>query len=142
MREYGHRGAEYCRNLIFKQFGVYRSVQATQRHASRISAPMLQYQTCPVCGRVARKLNRNTGICEACNFDRLWREQVEEERRIREYLARGGENNGALMAKRRYDAQRRKVARLRKKTCGDIVDMSTKLSSPWSDPEKEIRATA
>lgn len=81
-------------------------------------------------------------MCEVCNYEQLWQEQVEEERRIRTYLLKGGEKNGALTAKRKYDAQRRKVARLRKKVYGDSVDMSERMSSPSSEPEKEMCATA
>lgn len=150
LREFGHRGAEYCRNLIFKKFGILRSVEATQRQASRINAPLAQHQTCPVCGRIERKLNRNSGLCEACNYERLWREQVEEEIRIRRELQRGGDEGAALQAKRKYDAQRRKVTRLRKRAYGEYVDMSKKMSSPcsdrqkkfWEPPEKEICAPA
>lgn len=148
LREFGNRGAAYCRNLIFKRFNVYRSISATERHASRIMASMAQIQICPMCGRVVRKLNRNSGICEVCNYDRLWREQIEEEKRLVNELKRGGDEVASSNAKRRYDAQRRKVARVRAQVCADFVDLSRKMSISSSErqkksqdpPEKEKRA--
>lgn len=137
---HGHRGPEYCRNLIYKVFGVYRSVEATKRHASRINASMTIYQTCPVCGRVERKLNRNSGICEVCNYELLWREQVKEEQRIREQLSKGGDNYGAIQAKRKYDAQRQKVNRLRRR-CEDCVDLSRKMSPTSSGHQKNFQSS-
>lgn len=141
LRIHGHRGPEYCRNLIFKTFGIYRSVTATQRRASRIKAPLIRYEICPECGRIERRLNRNTGLCDACNYERLWREQVEEEQRILEQLNKGGETNGITKAKRQYDAQRQKVSRLRRRN-GNSVDMSRKKSNPRSGPEKTLRESS
>lgn len=138
---YGHRGPEYCRNRIFKEFGVLRSVEATKRHAARIHAPMIRYETCPECGRIERRLNRKTGVCEACNYERLWRGQVEEAQRILEQLNKGGETNGATQARRKYDAQRKKVSRIRRQF-GESVDLSQKTSPPRSDPEKPVCAPA
>ena len=151
LRLYGHRGVKFCRDYIHKVFGVYRSIEATQRHASRIKALMIVYEICPECGRAAKKLNRNTGVCEACNYERLWKEQVEEEQRIIRDLQKGGAENAVLQAKRRYDAQRQKVSRLRRKAeCRDFVDLSGEVSSRRSaqqkreekPPEKELCARA
>lgn len=150
LRIYGHRGAEYCRNLIFRQFGVFRSVSATQRHASRIHALMTRYQICPACGKASKSLNRITGICDACNYEMLWRRQVEEQQRIITRLLKGGDGEDESKARRRYDAERKKTSRLRAKVFGDSVDMSSEMSSRRSEPseifseppEKELRASA
>lgn len=137
MRIHGHRGAEYCRNLIYKAYGVYRSVEATERHANRIKASMTVYQTCPECGRIVRKLNRYSGSCEACNYERLWRGQVEEQEKILKQLQKGGERHAIDTARRKYDAERQKNCRLRKKLCGDYVDLSESLSVPRSEAGKK-----
>lgn len=133
---YGHRGAEYCRNLIFKLYRVRRSVEATERHANRIHASMTKYSVCPVCGRIERKLNRHTGMCTVCNYDHLWREQIEKEVQIKKDLQKGGENVEGIKAKQRYRAQQRKNERLSK--YGNIVDLSESLSAPSSEPQKNF----
>lgn len=139
LRIYGNRGPEYCRNLIFKKFGVYRTVEATKRHASRIKASMTRYETCPECGRIKKKLNARTGICEACNYERLWRKSIEKEQRIREQLLKGGETDGEKQARRKYDNQRQKIKRLRA-SAGTLEFRwicPQKLSPPWVWPPKQ-----
>lgn len=140
LHTYGHRGAEYCRNLIFKTFKVYRSVEATKRHAARIHASMTRYQTCPVCGRIERKLNRNTGMCQVCNYEILWRKEIEKEQAIRNEFMKGGSNDEGAKAKKRYKAQQRKNERLRKRY-GDFVDMSQKMSLSRSGHQKNFQPT-
>lgn len=136
LRDHGNHGPEYCRNLIYKRFGILRSVEATQRHASRIGAAMFQYQSCPRCGRVVKRLNQKSGLCEVCNYERLFQEQLEAEHRIRQAINRGGEADAITTAKRLYDAQRKKVSRLRRSVCGDIVDLSAEMSRPRSEAQE------
>ena len=138
---YGNRGVDYCRRKIHQEFGIYRSLGATQKRASRIGAPLFEYAICPVCGRAFKKLNRNTGICEVCNYEKLWRDQIAKENKIRSQVLQGGDTDGLTAAKRKYDAQRQKVARLRR-DYGDIVDLSRKMSSCWSELEKRVLQVA
>lgn len=134
--EYGNRGPHYCAQLIARRFRVHRTPEATQRHASRIGAPMAIHETCNHCGRVTKKLNRISGLCPTCNEHRLWLEAVEEEQAIIEKLRKGGEDDAAYKReKRRYDAQRQKNSRL-KRQCGDSVDMSRKMSRPTSEGQE------
>lgn len=136
--EYGSRGAQFCAELIARRFRVYRTAEATKRHASRIGIPMTIYATCPHCGKVAKKLNKNSGLCPTCNAHRLWMEAVQEEQEIIEKLKKGGEEDAAYQReKRRYDAQRQKNARL-KRQCGDTVDLSQKMSRTRSEAQKNF----
>lgn len=136
LRIHGHRGAEFCRDLIARKFGVWRTVEATQRHASRIKAPLVVYQICPVCGRAERKLHRKTGVCEACNYDLLWKQQAEEAQRIISDFRKGGESNVVQASRRRYDAQRQKTTRTRQRFCGDSKNLSNGMSTPRSGRRK------
>lgn len=133
--EYGSHGAKYCAEIIARRFHVFRSAEATQRHAYRIGAPMVVYETCNECGRTVKRLNRLSGLCPVCNAHKLWLEAVEEERRIIEKLGGGEDDEAYKREKRRYDAQRRKNARLRER-CGDSVGLSKKMSNPRSGPQE------
>lgn len=134
--EFGNLGAEYCARLIARRFRIFRTPEATQRHASRIGAPMAIHETCPQCGTVAKKLNKVSGLCPKCNNRRLWHEAVQEEQEIITRLEKGGEADEAYQReKRRYDAQRQKNARL-KRQCGGFVDLSGEMSSPRSEGQE------
>lgn len=144
--QYGHKGPEYCANLIRKRFGVYRSAESTKRHANRIGASMMRYETCPHCGAIVYRLNRNSGLCETCNMRSL----TEEIKAIRMKIEEGVNPNEYQKAKRRYNSERQAMVRARNRAYGDSAKLSPKMSPPRSGrqknfadpPEKEMCAPA
>ena len=140
--EYGSLGAQHCARIIAQRFRIYRSAEATQRHAYRIGAPMAIHETCPQCGKVSKKLNRKSGLCPTCNTRNLWRQAVQEEQEIIKKMLKGGEEDEATQfEQRRYAAQRQKNSRL-KRSCGDSVGLSTEMSNPRSEDTKSFEDDA
>lgn len=107
--DYGNKGACWCRDEIERRFGVSRSVKATQRRASRIGAPMIRYEICPSCGRMAR-LMPTKGVCRTCNAQRLHHEQAVFESKLKRELAANDE--AYRRENRKYQALRKKNERL------------------------------
>lgn len=134
--EHGNQGAEYCASLIARRFHVKRTPEATERHANRIGAPMVIYETCPECGRLVRKLNRLSGLCEECNSKRLASKWAD----IRKQLEEEIDDDGA--ARKAYQRERAAVCRLRKNDCEGFVDLSENLSIRRSEQGKNLAQTA
>lgn len=112
LQENGNLGARKCRDLIHKQYGIYRSVEATERHAYRIGVSVMRYQTCPGCGRPVRKLNTYSGYCQACHYKQ--KAQEEREFNIKLHRELSGRKNGddSHEYKKAYDALRQENSRL------------------------------
>ena len=148
LREFCHMGAEACRDIIGQRTGIVRSVDATWRHANRIGASCFQFAICPRCGRKAKRLMPETGLCKACN--ELHR--AEEQRRFNIRLSKEinmlekGIDYEYVANKRRHDAIRQENSRLcrrhglpglrERKSCGDSVDLSKSLSKGRSDGQE------
>lgn len=66
LREYAHLGAEGAAEAISARHGVRRSPEATAVHAGRIHVSLARREPCPECGRMAPRLNRQTGLCPVC----------------------------------------------------------------------------
>lgn len=106
--EHGSKGAAWCRDEIERQFGISRSVGATERRANRIGAPLVRYEVCPSCGRAARVMPYK-GVCRACNAERLHHEQAVFATKIRRELAESEE--AGRRAERKYHALRKRNER-------------------------------
>lgn len=146
--EFGHLGAEACREIIYQRTGVRRTVDATWRHASRIGASCFKYVTCPRCGRHGKKLNEETGLCRACNE----LQRSEDQRRLNVQIYREIRNmeNGTdyeyNVNKRRHDAIRQANSRLcrkhglpglrERKRRGEFVDLSKEMSNSSSERQE------
>ena len=113
LMENGSLGAEKVRDLIERRTGVYRTVGATQRHASRIGVLLAVRGVCPMCGAVA-VLNKRTGFCKLCHAKDL----LEKSRHANDVLRqiRANDNPKEEKAYRReYDAERQRNSRERRK---------------------------
>lgn len=131
--QYGNHGAEYCARLIAKKFRIHRSAEATKRHANRIGASVMVYSVCHRCGNSVRKLNRNSGLCETCNYRAL----TERLQILRDTL-KGGDQNAYQQAKRNYDSERQAFSREKRRN-GDFVDLSPKMSPTRSGHQKSFQ---
>lgn len=111
-----NQGAESVRKGIHREFGVLRSVEATERHGLRIGASFVKYETCPECGSTVRKL-LSDGLCESCH----WTALAMRKRKLREALERAD----AEEAKRLYALEQKAARRAYMKK----VDMSAETSA-------------
>jgi uncharacterized Fe-S cluster-containing radical SAM superfamily enzyme len=113
LREYGSLGAKRCAELLAEQYGVKRSVQAIQMHASRIGVSLYEYHTCIHCGRKAKKL-RHTGLCEVCHLASLTEQQITRVRELQHELDIEEVRTNVEVVKqwRQYRAWARKAQRL------------------------------
>ena len=145
LRDHGNKGAEWCAREIEREFGIARSPAPVQRHASRIGAPLLRYEICPMCGRATRSMSRK-GVCRACNAERLREEQERFDSKIRAYVTKGGDDDAYRENRRKYDALRKRNERYcrehglpsfgewnSERKCAHSVDLSEKMSNPRSE---------
>lgn len=115
MREHCTEGAAGVQRALMDECGVSRSIRAIEVHASRIHMSLRVRQTCPECGVVGVRLNRQSGLCPACTEF----EHVEEERAFNALLeleaAEVKDKSAIEAAKREYVALRQRNSRLCKK---------------------------
>lgn len=73
---FANKGATWCACEIQRELGIRRSVDAVQRHGTRLGVSWKRYEVCPQCGAVVKKLNR-LGVCRECNAREL-RDRAQE----------------------------------------------------------------
>lgn len=66
MRERCHLGAEGVKKAILFECGTRRSIRSIESQASRCHVSLKVRPTCPECGMVGVRLNRQTGLCPRC----------------------------------------------------------------------------
>lgn len=67
LHECAQLGAKKCQELIRKQFGVSRNVEAVRRHAFRIGASISrESRRCPMCGSMLDI--QSDGFCRTCHY--------------------------------------------------------------------------
>lgn len=120
---YGSLGVAECRRILADEFGIDRSEEAIRRHAYRIGASVIEYETCIGCGLRVRSVNRE-GLCRACNLRRLVDTNREYNERLKRELRENEkqeESDEYRHAKRDYNAVKQQNSRLRKRIgrCGD-----------------------
>ncbi|MCI8469321.1 MAG: hypothetical protein HFJ75_07560 [Eggerthellaceae bacterium] len=139
--DHGNKGARWCRDEIARVTGISRSVEATERHANRIGAPMVVYEVCPVCGRATRVMPYK-GMCRACNYERLYKEQAAFATQIKAEILKGGESDAERVNRRKYNALRGQNGRAckehglptyRETKCVHLADLSEEMSEPRSE---------
>ncbi len=113
LRAAAHLGAEACAEEIRRQTGAERSPGAVKMHASRCGIPMVRFEICPGCGRKSQRLNRQTGLCRACNARHRTQEQKELHARLVAELRSGSEETEAKDAITEYRMWNRRISRLR-----------------------------
>ncbi len=149
LRQFGHLGAEACREIIYRRTGVARSVDATERHANRIGASLVRYETCPQCGRKVERLNKCTGLCKTCNERHLLEGQRRHNIRLLREVRRRQEDGEYERYAREHATVRQENSRLarehglptlrewkREGGCEEIVDLSVEMSVPRSEPRR------
>ena len=112
IRERCHEGAEAVRDAIERECGVSHSVRAVEMHACRMHVSLRVRATCPECGAIGVRINRQSGMCPLCTE----LGHVAEEEAYNELLqleAEGREEGPELeRAKRKYAQLRQKNSRL------------------------------
>lgn len=66
MREHCQLGAEGVRRAILFECGTSRSIRSIESQASRYHMSLRVRPTCPECGVVGVRLNRQTDLCPRC----------------------------------------------------------------------------
>ena len=112
IRERCHEGAEAVRDAIERECGVSHSVRAVEMHACRMHVSLRVRATCPECGAIGVRINRQSGMCPLCTE----LGHVAEEEAYNELLqleAEGREEGPELeRAKRKYAQLRQANSRL------------------------------
>lgn len=115
IRELGHQGVVAVQEEILRRYGVERTAHAIEMQASRIHASLRVLATCPQCGAVGVRLNRQSGMCPRCTEEA----HVAEERAFNELLQREAEECEAgpevEAARREYGRLRQQNSRLMRK---------------------------
>jgi hypothetical protein len=111
-----HLGARQCRDIILADFDVWRTVEATRRHAYRIGVSMAEWGICSNCGHGAQ-INATSGFCPLCDT----RRKIEREMRYSEELDRlTKEANRKLSSIRRSNSRASKRLGISRKVLSQI----------------------
>ena len=110
--EHGNEGARRCADIIRHRYGVARTPEAVRRHAYRIGAPIIEYAICSGCGSKARKLD-DENLCPVCHQRKLADECKERNRAVINEI--NMQLKALDTARREYDRERQRTARLRRK---------------------------
>ena len=101
LRANAHMGARMCRDLIYEEYGIYREIEATKRHALRIGVSLRKYEICPKCGGRSLEVEQATGFCKVC----FMKSKVRQEKALQQQMRREAlrkENHEYSEARRQY----------------------------------------
>ena len=97
-------GAKACRDILYKELGVRRTVEATRKHMQRLGiSTKREVNPCPLCGSM---LNiEKSGYCSKCHLEFLAAQTaIKQQHSLRDYELEGE-------ARRRYAAERKRKSR-------------------------------
>lgn len=127
LRDYGSLGAERCREIIGEECGIWRSVDATQRHAYRIGADITSWEVCPHCGRRVKRLSDRDGLCPIC----VQREAAEQHRRYYQWLL-------DEESRREFEEAKREHERVRKQSSGYAKKHGLPSKREWNAAHRDL----
>ncbi|NHM14452.1 hypothetical protein [Xiamenia xianingshaonis] len=115
MRDNAHLGVEGVRRALKDACGIERTRDSIKMYASRNRISLRVQTRCPACGAPNVRLNKLTGLCRRCNYERnieqqkVYSQMLEDERRLAE------EAEDLDDMRRTYDMMRQRNSRFRRK---------------------------